>query len=96
VSPAKTAEPIEMPLTAADSRGPRERRVLDGVHLFRRHLASAIERPLLGGDAACHPGAVLRGTGKEACRQPEVWPALPTHPNQIFGECNWTSGMKIQ
>jgi len=49
VSPAKTAEPIEMPfgVWSVDSGGPRKN---GGAHW--RHLASTIEPSIPGGDVA--------------------------------------------
>ena len=35
--------------------------------------------------------SVLRGHAPQS----EVWPPTASLPNEIFGECNWTSGMKI-
>jgi len=50
VSPAKTAEPIEMPFRLWTRVGPTKH-VLDwGIHW--RNLANPIEPPMFGGDAA--------------------------------------------
>ena len=50
-SPAKTAEPITMPLGVLSCVGLRYR-VLDGG-AYGRHLANTIEHYVLGGDAGC-------------------------------------------
>jgi len=51
VSPAKTAEPIEMPFGICTRVGPMKHVLSGGAH--RRHLANTIEPSMCGGDAAC-------------------------------------------
>ena len=52
VSPAKTAEPIEMPFGLRTRVGPRNH-VLGGGAPWR-NLANTIEPSMCGGDAACY------------------------------------------
>ena len=51
VSPAKTAEPIEMPFGIWTLVGPRKHALGEGADW--RHLANATEPSMCGGDAAC-------------------------------------------
>jgi len=52
MSPAKTTESVKLPF-GADSCGYKEPCAMWATH--RRHLANAIERSVLGGDAALWP-----------------------------------------